>query len=325
MRPKIHNQLLKILGDSGKVELTPSLEALDTIMHREALAAPPPGAHTRFQHSLCFHGGDGSVSRGITSFIRHYRKLHGVDPEKLPPILVVRAGTFNMLHNRLGGPASVLDAMTEWRKGSRSRLVEVPTLCVEAEGFESTYGFVFAWGIGFRVLRDYYSMRSYPTVVDGAVIAAKTFLSALHPDASNQPLFRAENVELEVDGQKRLDGDATGAVRGIVAGTIERLSLGMRPMCPHPPALKRFHVMATGLPLWKIAVAAPSLLWGFFRDGSQTPYENSFFGRDVQSASFMGSEGFTVDGEVFTFDGNRRISLRSGPTARFWVPPADGA
>jgi len=320
LNPKIHNRLSKVLSSAGKVELTPSLEALDTLMARQAQSdfqAENRANGTKVPSgSLCFHGGDGSVSRGITSYVRHYRKLAGQDPKILPPILVVRAGTFNMLCNRLGVSGSVLTSVKQWRDGKKSKIETVPTVRVTVDGFEPTYGFVFGWGIGFRVLRNYYSVRAYPSVLDGSVIAAKTIFSGLRPDASDQPLFRGEDTGIKVNGDYVLP---QVSVRAIVAGTIERLCLGLRPMPLKTPALGAFHVAATGLPLWKLALLSPSFLWGYFRENSNRPFDDSYLGADVQKLDFHGTEGFTVDGEVFTFDGARRILIEPGPTAQFWV------
>lgn len=314
LNPKAHNRLSKILGEAGKVELTPSLEALDTLMEREAQRAASGNALPG--RTLCFHGGDGSISRGITSFVRHFLRAKGEEPAELPPILVVRAGTFNMLCNRLGISASVFSSVKHWKEGRHTRLLRIPTMKVSVDGFEPTYGFVFGWGIGFRVLRQYYSMRAYPGVFDGSVIAAKTIMSALHPGASNKPLFAGEDTGLKVNGDYVLPDTP---VRAIMAGTIERLCLGFRPMPLTVPREGTFHIAVTGLPLWKLAVLSPSFLWGFFREQSSRPYASTYHGADVQHADFHGSEGFTVDGEVFTYDGSRRIVIQPGPIAQFWV------
>ena len=129
----------QLLPPDSEVHVTRDLDELDALM-------------SNWQHgerTLCFYGGDGSISQGITSLIRHHGEDFG-----LPPVLPVRAGTINMLCNHTGRRESAQRTLQHWVSADTHRIREIPTLKIEIEGREPRYGFVFAWGIGYRVVSE---------------------------------------------------------------------------------------------------------------------------------------------------------------------------
>lgn len=260
--------------------------------------------------SLCFYGGDGSVSRGITALIRHQG-----EKATIPPVLVVRAGTINMLCSVLGHNEKVERTLNRWRVRGPETLKTIPTIKVQVEGRAPQYGFVFAWGLGFRVLKQYYARSASPDVFDAAVLALKTFLSGLRPDADLRPLFKSEDVNLKVDGKPI----SVGPLRALLAGTISRVSLGIKPFAPEPICPGSFHVSANGMSLVKIALHSPSLL---FQLGDQRNLSRRghrlFSATQVQELNCELSEGFTLDGEMFEIEARSKVKISPGPIVRFW-------
>src|SRR4051794_22801320 len=92
----------RLLPPNSDVQLTRDLGELDDLM----------GNWKHGERTLCFFGGDGSISQGITALIRN----HG-EAAKLPPVLPVRAGTINMLCNLTGKRESARRSLEVWTRG----------------------------------------------------------------------------------------------------------------------------------------------------------------------------------------------------------------
>jgi hypothetical protein len=110
-------------------------------------------------------------------------------------------------------------------------------------------------------------------------------------------------------------------VRALTVGTIERVSLGIRPFPPEPVKAGAFHYSANGMSLAKVAWHAPTLLFGL---GDQRKLGTSavLAGANAQSLEAVLSEGFTMDGEMFGLERPTRVRLSPGPVVRFWTKSA---
>jgi hypothetical protein len=292
-----------LLSPESDIHLTRDLEELDALMSN----------WKHGERTLCFFGGDGSISRGITSLIRQ----HG-ESFNLPPVLPVRAGTINMLCNVMGKREKAQKTLERWQS-EREKLTirEVPTLRIQVEDEEPRYGFVFAWGIGHRVCNEYYSRTETPNAMDGAAVMTQAFLQAITPFNENLPLFKRENLRLRVEGAQAVDTP----MHSLVAGTIPRLSLGIRPFPPGEILPGGFSFSANGMPLYKVAALSPSLLFGI---GDQNALKSAGFanqlvcGRQVKELECELTDGFTLDGEIFDLPKRSRVRFAAGPVVRFW-------
>lgn len=298
-------KLEALLGPKAHIHVTRNLSELERLM----------GARRRENETVCFYGGDGSISCGLTLMIRA-RGENG----HLPPILAVRAGTINMLCSVLGFRQRPTQTLKRWLRGELDTTRLIPTLKIEVEGRKPLYGFVFAWGLGYRVLREYYGRKhgdQAPDVRDGLIVMARTFLSACGPKASETPLFRAQDVKLKLDGEVT----GLGPVYSLVAGTIDRLSLGIRPFAPAPIMPGSFHVSANGMPTSRVALHAPTLL---YRLGDQRRLAAQVPVRLLAAAGTRElraelTEGFTLDGEMVEIKGSARLRISPGPVVQFWT------
>jgi hypothetical protein len=298
----------QLLPPDSEVHLTRSLDELDELMSNWAHG----------ERTLCFYGGDGSISRGITSLIRQ----HGEDFE-LPPVLPVRAGTINMLCNHTGKRESAERTLEHFGEQNSidvttHRIVEIPTLKIEIEGQETEgarYGFVFAWGVGHRVLKEYYSRNDRPNAIDAAVVATQAFLQAIKPFNDDLPLFRKERIQMRINGSEPI----SDPMHTLTVGTISRMSLGMRPLPGGEIQPGGFNFSANGMPLYKVAAYVPALLFGF-GDQSELDFGAQLVcGKQVQSLECILSEGFTLDGEMIDIAQPSRVTLSAGPVVRFWT------
>jgi hypothetical protein len=300
-QPLTEDDFRKLLSPTSDIYLTRDLSELDALM-------------SNWEHgerTLCFYGGDGSIMRGITSLIRQ----HGEDFE-LPPVLPVRAGTINMLCNVTGKREKAQKTLARWNDGSRPHEIrEIPTLRVQVEDEEPRYGFVFAWGIGHRVLVEHYSRNDSPNALGATAVATHAFLQAITPFNESFPLFKRESLSLSVEGGALVEHP----MHTLTAGTIPRLALGIRPFPPGDVLPGGFHFSANGMPLYKVAAYVPTLLFGLGNQGELDFGDSLVCGAQVRELECRMSGGFTLDGELFELAPRSRVKLSAGPVARFWT------
>ncbi|MBI3558347.1 MAG: hypothetical protein HY074_18930 [Deltaproteobacteria bacterium] len=302
LKPPSLAQLKKALGPNSRIHVTRNLEELDRLMQ----------TWRNEEETVCFYGGDGSIARGLTSLIWHKGESY-----QLPPVLAVRAGTINMLCSMLGFREKIDRTLERWNRQELNTLRQIPLLKVEVENKKPQYGFIFSWGIGYRVLREYYARREIPDAIDGLAVLANTFFRACMPNASHIPMFKGFDLKLVIDGK----AVPTEPLRSLAMGTISRLSLGLRPFAPEPILPGGFHLAANSMPVGRVALHAPTLL---FQIGDQRKLARKM-SRELISATGVRevrcelSEGFTMDGEMFEMPARARIKITAGPVVRFWT------
>jgi diacylglycerol kinase family enzyme len=292
-------QLLSESPDS-EIHLTPDLNSLDELM-------------SNWQHgerTVCFYGGDGSISQGLTALIRH----HG-ENTPLPPVLPVRAGTINVLCNATSKRESAERTLERFVSAETHRLREVATIKIQVEGREPQYGFVFAWGVGFRVLKDYYGRARTPNALSAATAVTHAFLNAIKPFNEDYPMFRRDRIQLSVNGTPPVDEP----LHTLTVGTIERTSLGIRPFPPGEIAPGGFHYSANGMSLYKVAAYVPVLLFGLGDQSELNFGPQLICGRQAKRIECLLTDGFTLDGEIFDLPSPTRVTISAGPTARVWT------
>lgn len=312
--PRVHPSCLEKvrskLGQGVEVHLTRSLADLDLLMQELSFSG----------RTVCFFGGDGSIARGLTALIR--RGGYGSNDAPLPPVLAVPAGTINMLCSEIGLRGSVSAIFDQWHEGGLDVVREVPLLRIEVgpQGqSEVFYGFAMAWGIGYRVLTRYYGRANQaPSVLDGLAAFTEAFWAAVHPNADDHPLFRAFDLSLQLNSTP-VD---VSELRSLTIGTIQRLSLGMRPFVREPLKNKQFYATAHGLRLRQIVRHLPTLLFGQGQLRSLNYPGKLVVGTETQSLECILSEGFTLDGEMFELREPTRVHVSTGPNVRFWTRKA---
>ncbi len=302
LKPPSLAQLKSALGPNSRIHVTRNLAELDRLMQ----------TWKNEEETVCFYGGDGSIARGLTSLITHQGESF-----PLPPVLAVRAGTINMLCSLLGFREEVDRTLERWKGHKLNTLRQIPMLKVEVEGKPPHYGFIFSWGIGYRVLREYYARREIPDAMDGLAVLANTFFRACLPKASQTPMFKGLDLKMIIDGKPV----PTEPLRSLAIGTIPRLSLGLRPFAPEPILPGGFHLAANSMPVGRVAIHAPTLL---FQLGDQRKLARKM-SRELISATGVRevrcelSEGFTMDGEMFELSAPARVKITAGPVVRFWT------
>lgn len=213
-------------------------------------------------------GGDGTVMATLTALCRAYGPAH------VPRLLLLRGGTANTIASNLGLRGAPRDVLRRLLRLLDAGLVPAvrpwDTLRVQALGDpeRERYGFLFAAAMGARFLEAYYQppagglgrVFAGPggSMLWAGALALRTAGSCLIGGAYAQRVFAETEVALEVDGA----AVPQGRFRHIVAATVVDVGLGMRVAWQAGRQAGRFHLVASALPLWSMALQLPRTLTG---------------------------------------------------------------
>ena len=278
----------EILGDRGRVYETTDLGQLGEVC-REVIDS---GADL-----VCFCGGDGTNHLVATALIPAYRQA-GLP---LPPVHFLRGGSMNTTAGGLGlkcGAEKALAKLLEQRDaGGEPRTVRQGTMRVN-----EWYAFCFGNGYAANFLEEYYACRFETGPRRAAEVTYKAITSILAQGDFFQRLARPFEAEVLVDG-KGLGFPAYGMV---LAGFIECIGLGFKPLYRAREQEGSFHVMVT-------ALAPARILAQVHRFFSGKPLVGEHhFDEIAREVVIRCPEvfGFTLDGEMYH---DREVVISAGP------------
>ncbi len=281
-----------ILGSQGQLEVTNSLDDLE----RVAKEFKSKGISI-----LAINGGDGTVSRTLTAFLKAYGS------EQLPKIALLRGGTINVVANNLGirgTPEQVLFRLVEWH--SRGQVIPLKRLrMISVDGM---YGFLFGNGIAAAFLHEYYKRKSGP--LGAALLAIAVWVSSLFRGRLFEKIVRDQKQKLRPSGAREIDQTACA----VFSSTVPNLPLGVplfHQLDNHP---NEFQTVAFTTPAkdgWQL----PFVL--VRRQGGPSRDKISFCCKAL-SIEMREPFDYTLDGELFTAtDGN--LTIEVGPQLDFVV------
>jgi hypothetical protein len=266
---------------------------------------------------LAVHGGDGTLQRVLTELLRNPAS------ESLPLIAPLRGGRTNMTARDIGShrdPGVALSSLVvAVRQGTiQRRVVERPVLrVVFGPGGPTQYGMFFGLGVLHRTIALKHRIlppRHFQGVLGSAAFVATLVTRAVF--GSSQGLLTPDPLEIACDGHQ------VGAEFVLVmATTLERLFLRMRPFWGQEPAPIR---------LTAIAANAPRSLWGALRIVSGHPpasvlREKGYISRNIHRAVLRLRCGVTVDGELFAPQPDRTVQITADRRIRFVCSQPAGA
>ncbi len=282
-----------ILGERGQLAVTNSLEHLSQVARE---------FRDRNISILAINGGDGTISRTLTAFIKEY----GSRP--LPQIVLLRGGTINVLAQNLGikgKPEEVLYRLLQVHSsGKPIKTEKLATLQIEGN-----YGFLFGNATTARFLAEFYRNKTGPL---GAVLLV---LRLAFASMFNKPLY--ESVVASHEMVISADGKEPRTLKAValMCSTIERGPLGFRlfPKARRGPHV--FQSIAFVVEAEKLPVKLPLVVL--------RPGEGEAFGKISTCASTMqvtcaDSKVYTIDGELYE-SASETIEIKPGPVLEFLV------
>ncbi|HSV98234.1 MAG TPA: diacylglycerol kinase family protein [Spirochaetota bacterium] len=276
----------KIGGDRVDVHPAATIEELDAVAE---------DCKKRIIPFVAISGGDGTLHQVISRFINIYA------PAPIPPVIILKDGTMNNISGTIklkGDGYAILKRLL--RAMERRRPVAAVTRYTMR--IDDRYCFLFGTGLTTNVLNAVYEgdRKDFPKV---ARVIIKAFSDGIiRPDSS--PLYRRLKAKVFFNGEELASDD----LLGILAGTVEDVGMGFRPLNREMPKEPGFHVIATGVKptvlAWHILTLARG---GTFNHPLH--YDNHVKNLRIVSD---GPFEYTMDGDMYFAE--REIYVETGPT-----------
>ncbi len=298
-------RLPEIVGKRGEVVETETLEEIDGVIERFV---------QRGEKLICFNGGDGTLQRALTRMIN----LYGESNDNLPLIFPLRGGTLNVLADNLqikGEPDQICSRLVQCieRRVTLSS-ISIPTLRLKVEvgdAIHHEYGFFFGNGALYRFDRFYYRETK-----GGPFAAAQLFIrclvAALLKSTRYRDVFGLTPMRVTVDGFT-MPGDSFTIVLAMI---FKRVVLTFNPFRDEGDG--DFYVLSTSLPFGKMVSRLDRLLW--VRGNKQPFPQDVYWNRKASHLVIESSEGYTLDGELFSLDEPYRLTIDRGPEVKVLNP-----
>jgi diacylglycerol kinase (ATP) len=269
----------------------------------EELAEAARSIAARGTEAVVLAGGDGSAMAGATA-------LSVAFEGKLPPIALAPGGTVGLLPGNLGVHGSareraerVMRAVSDPSTPTR----ETPTLRVRDDTGGDHVAFIFGAGLvaGFF---DVYESGPSRGIGRAASLAARIAAGSLVGTALSRRVLSPVPAVLTVDGERR----PARAYSLVLASVVRDVGLGVRATYRAGERTDRFHVVASALPVGRLASQIPRVMGGRAMAGEDHV--------DALAASlrlaFDAAGAYVLDGDSFRA---RVVTVEAGPVVRVIV------
>jgi diacylglycerol kinase family enzyme len=286
-----------LLGTKGSAEATKSLDDLSRAAE-EFKAADID--------LLGINGGDGTIHVVLTTFLRVY----GDTP--LPKVAILRGGTLNTVAAGLritGTPESILHYCVDGHaRGINFPTVERPVMRFTDQSGDR-FGFIFGNGLIANFLEAYYASGK-PSPTTGALLVARTALSAMVRGPLIRRMFRRVVAHVRVDGEAWARTDFAT----LTCATVPELGIGFAPYARCWESTAHFALLGIHCSPLGVVLSLPAIYRGrpMRRDRAISTL--------AQDVTIMTDDEvpYTIDGDLHRAKGEIRI--RTGPVLRLVVP-----
>ena len=246
---------------------------------------------------LVINGGDGTVQVVMSALLNH---LNGRNP---PLIALLPGGTTNMTAHDVNGPdASFSKAITRLQTltANVQHLPDLPTDALRrrrllrlADGTQDRFGFFFGVGAVVDGI-EYCHQRVYAMGITGALAPGLALLRAAFGLARGESKFSQPCPLTLAAGDAEPGPPAPASM--LVASTLDRLFLGIRPFWGAAPAPVRYTLIDAAPRQFMRSL--PALLRG--EPGSRLTPANGYHSHAVESLKVDAPGRYTIDGEFFS-------------------------
>jgi hypothetical protein len=257
---------------------------------------------------VAVNGGDGTIQAVLTAL------FHDNPFSTLPLLAILRSGTTSMTAGDVGLRGSALHGLGKlmgWAKTRNSQFItRRHVLSVEAPGQAPLCG-MFLGGAsicqGIRYFHAKVNSLGFRGELMPGLVIARFLLDTLHGRSQH---VSPSTVNIGVNGASPERWDCLV----ILASTLERLFLGMRPFWGTGSGPVHFSAVSTNPQ--NLLQALPNLLRG--RRGRHGTAAKGYLSHNVDELQLTLDSEFALDGEFYTPDTRRGpVVIRSGGTASF--------
>ncbi len=275
-RPWIKDSLQRIVGDSGWVYETRSIDELPALAHDFI---------DKGIDILAINGGDGTAHVTLTNFIPVYLEK-GL---ALPKLLSLRGGTMNTISKSIKhkgkGEEILTSVVQKYKEGKEIQHVRQPVLKINEK-----YGFIWGYGIAGNFLEYYYK---------GAVlgpwqafkVTARLIASAIFQTSMAKEIFGKHPTVMEMEGDTVEMPDC----RAILICSIKEVGLGVKLAYRAYEKPGYVHIRGTTMNPFKVVPFVPKIILG---KRVKNPGVIDELGKNVYIKT-EGNPPYTVDGEMY--------------------------
>jgi diacylglycerol kinase (ATP) len=275
----------RIVANHPGIHHCPTPNAADVPAALTALARRGVGV-------IAINGGDGTVARVLTHL------LEDAPFERLPLIALLPGGTTNMTAGdvgRRGGLVKAVRRLGRWADDGRTeaQLLRRAILRVDpGDGLPAAYGMFFGTGAiidGIEYCRARIHTRGVVDEIGPGLAMARTMWGIARGD---RRFARPVSVSVACDGAPP---EPPQSILILLASTLERLFLGMRPYWGREDAPLHVSLIRAGAP--GLLRSLPALLRGrpVRRPGAAADFQS----RNVTRLDLLLDGPWTLDGEIY--------------------------
>jgi diacylglycerol kinase family enzyme len=282
---------------SGSISLYPTGsidELIQTARHFKKTGIPYLG----------ISGGDGTIHQVISAFISVYKSA------PIPPILLLGDGTMNNIAHSMGMREHGKQVLKNFL-----RSMEMGRICLESRGtiqIKDRYCFLFGCGLTSNFLIEAYrdGKKGY---IQNLEVIRKCFDEVLRSqftkDKKFLQLLRPLGAEIYASGKKL----PLEELLVVLAGTVEEIGMGFKPLIKAGHKKGHFHLIATDLEPRKVL-----MYFGFIGIGKghlvKNPRYIDMLVKDMKIKAPAPFE-YTMDGDMYLCPGT--LHVKAGPDVRF--------
>ena len=289
--PKLIDNFRDIIGKKGSVKFSQNLDDLESLIREIKKESP---------EYIGISGGDGTLMHTISRIIRVY------EDKKIPPILILKGGTMNMVANSLKLKGSQLATLERFYLAYNKNIKTEKRDLININNY---YCFIFGMGIVSNFLSTYYDGPGTGPV-KAAQVTGKLIGSAVVDGPYSRKMLDPIKLKLEINNESFPEMEVTA----ILSQTIENLGIGFKPMYRAMEKEGTFHSYITTLKINKILKFILPIFFG-------TPIrDKGFIDKLTYKMKIEGNKTFnyTLDGELFESETSNLI-LKHGKTLNFVV------
>ena len=281
-----------ILGHQGCLEVTNSIDDL-------------LGVAYKFKEQnieiLAINGGDGTISRTLTAFIKAYQG------DSLPKIALLRGGTMNVIAQNLGmkgTPEKILATLVElYSSGEKIQTHSLATLKIR-----DTYGFLFGTGVAANFLVEYYKRKSGP--FGAFLLCLSIWLSGLLKGNLFRKIVKKQCFRLS---SNEFDTILHSTIC-LLCSTVRNMPLSYPLFKKITNQTKKFQCVSFTLEPREAIFRFPIILLQGKYASKDAKFEATLKNITISSE---GEFEYTLDGELFV--AGNSIAIEQGPTINFVI------
>lgn len=246
-------------------------------------------------------GGDGTIHQVITALLKVYK------PSAMPRILLLGDGTMNNISNSVGIKGGGKRVIRKYLEHHGHGVVQYRnTLKID-----NRYCFIFGCGMVSNFLIEVYRgkkglVRNLTVIRMSVIEVVRSLFMKNHETLA---LLKPLSADVYVSG-KKISCEQFSA---ILAGTVEKIGMGFKPLSKASISDDMFHFIAAGVSPAKILLNLAPIAMGKGFIISDSRYVDALVS-DITIKSRKPFE-YTMDGDMYTSKG--RLDMKMGPSVAF--------